>query len=138
MGYSNSLAIQRRRVIMVMEAGRKVSLIMPILPWDIQADNNVAFMTGSQHCFSFPPEEARGTIQLPPRHYIWFYYLRGIIVKHGSQHQVDGLAGRLIGETPRPIITWAQQTCNLGQKAQCNLTKPPFSFSSLFSFKVHG
>lgn len=104
-----------------------------ILPRDIQADNNVAFMTGSQHCFSFPPEELRGTIQLPPRHYIRFHYLRGIIVKHGSQHQVDGLVGRLIGETPWPIITQTWQTCNSGQKAQCNLTKLHFSFS-IFKF----
>lgn len=40
---------------MVMEVSRKVSLIIPILPRDIQADNNVALMTGSKHCFSFPP-----------------------------------------------------------------------------------
>lgn len=86
MEYSNNLAIQRWQLIMVMEVGRKVTLIMQILPGDTQADNNVAFMTGSKHCFSFPPEEMRGTIQLPPRHYVWFHYLRGIIVKHGSQH----------------------------------------------------
>jgi len=86
MGYSNNLAIQTRQVITVMEVSSRVSLIIPILPRDIQADNNVAFMTGSKHCFSFPPEEMKGTIQLPPRHYIWFHYLRGIIVKHGSQH----------------------------------------------------
>lgn len=85
----------------------------------------------------FSPEEVRGTIQLPARHYICSHYLRGIMVKRGSQRNRQMLLRNTWLEiTSWPIITWPLQSAILVAKAQRNLTEP-FQFSRWFALHVH-